>query len=324
MISYAKSFSDDRSCVYSLDNLVFDYLCKISNMDIVLDALGSIFQKHVEGWTAEKYSRKGQAACSAYSWFACSVWGDGIYIQFGQYRDYDAVEKSWHILPVIRIKINPNKHYTQPLFLDILSWLSENADNGALIKFDFAVDVPTQIDNVAVKSRKEPGLYKGTRYFGQRGKPGRLKIYDKGKESKLPYQLTRVEYTFTHGRSISFDDVSWLTTGPVPLPDVSELGKVAYLYSRMLLEIRNAGGDWRSCYEMLDIRTKQKIEPYVNGTGIQLYLPVAYSFLRQLLEAYCLDLSLSFVSDGVNKIEIGKSNLVPVISDDDETADLPF
>lgn len=324
MLTYAKSFSDDRGCVYSLDNLVYEYLCKISNVDVLFDALSKIFSHHLDDWTLEKYSRKGLPASSRYSWFAFSIWGGGLYLQFGQYRDYDADTKQFHIVPVLRLKVNPNKFYSNPLYLDIQEWVSSNCDNGVLVKFDFACDVPVKRDAIAVKSRKEPGLYKGTRYFGQRGKHGRLKVYDKSEEAKLTTPLTRVEYTLCYGKPIVFDEIAWLTTGPSPLPDASELGKASWIYSRYLLEIANAGGDWRSCYDLLDYRTKKKIEPYVLGQGIQLYSPSSLVYLSSLLEAYCLELSLSFRSDGVKKIDIGHSTFVPLSVDDDDDTELPF
>ena len=189
------------------------------------------------------------------------------------------------------------------------------------MKFDYAVDVPARLKDIQVNSRKEPGLYKGTRYYGQRNKHGRLKIYDKKAESELPDDTSRVEWTFCFGKPIVFDTVVWLTNGPAPLPDVKELGK-SYAYARMLLDIRALGGDVQQALGYLDYRTAKKIEPYTIGSGVQLF-DGGIDVLEKLLRSYCDALSLSFSAGGVNSISIGRS-FVRLSNDDLEADELPF
>ena len=243
-------------------------------------------------------------------------------VAFTSSTDFDKVSREWTEYPLMRIKFNPNKHWTSPVLARLSDWVARECEDGVIVKFDYAVDVPVPMKDLQVHSRKEPGLYKGTRYYGQRNKHGRLKIYDKKTESKLPDDTTRVEWTFCYGKPIAFDDVVWLTHGPAPLPDVSVLGPQAMTLARLLLDIRALGGDVRQSLRHLDSRTAKKLEPYTIGTGVQL-LSSCFSQLSALLVFYCDALSVSFKADGVNEISIGHT-FTRVSMDDLEADELPF
>lgn len=322
MLSYAKNHIDSHGCTHSLDNLVFEYYVNSFSQETVLDELSEIFAKVIPGWERETHSKEDLPACSSYSWFKSSIWGGGFYLQYGHYKDFDRCSREWTEYPILRVKFNPNKYLTSPLFLPLLEWFDRNCDNGVLVKFDYAVDIPCRPKDVQVHSRKEPGLYKGTRYYGQRGKQGYLKVYDKRLESELPDDTTRVEWTFCYGKLIAFDSVAWLTNGPAPLPDARELAK-SYSYARLILDIRALGGDVQQALSYLDYRTAKKLEPYTIGSGIQLIDDGELEILEKLLRSYCAQLSLSFVSSGVNKISIGR-DFIRLSKDDLETEDLPF
>lgn len=321
MLSYGKTHVDSLGCTHSLDNLVLEYCVKSFSQKIVLDELSQIFLKYIPGWERSKCCKENLPACSAYSWFKSSIWGGGFYLQYGHYRDFDKATREWSEYPLLRVKFNPNKYWSSPLLSPLVDWFDSNCDNGVLVKFDYAVDVPARIKDIQVNSRKEPGLYKGTRYYGQRNKHGRLKIYDKREESDLPVDTARVEWTFCYGKPIVFDSVVWLTDGPAPLPDARELGK-SYSLVRILLDLRACGGDVQQALSYLDYRTAKKIEPYTIGTGVQL-LGGDTAVLENLLRSYCVPLSLSFMSDGVNGFSIGR-DFVRVSSDDLESEGLPF
>lgn len=320
MLLYGIKHVDSLGCTHSIDNLVLEYCVKFSSQKIVFDELSAIFLKYIPGWERSKCCKENLPACSAYSWFKSAMWGAGFYLQFGHYRDFDKTTRKWSEYPLLRIKFNPNKHWSSPVLPDLIDWLDANCDNGVLVKVDYAVDVPARMKDIQVSSRKEPGLYKGTRYYGQRNKHGRLKLYDKRSESSLSDDLTRVEWTICYGKPIVFDSVVWLTNGPAPLPDARELGK-SYAYARMLLDICALGGDVQQALGYLDHRTAKKIEPYTVGSGVQLF-DGNTEILQNLLRSYCVPLSLSFVSGGVNAFSIG--NAFRVSSDDLESDDLPF
>lgn len=321
MLSYAKNYIDSLGCTHSIDNLVFEFFVKSFSQKTVLDELSEVFSKYIPGWERRKCSKEDCPACSAYSWFKSSIWGGGFYLQYGHYKDFDRVTREWSEYPILRVKFNPNKYWSSPLLQPLLEWFDRNCDDGVLVKFDYAVDVPARTKDIQVHSRKEFGLYKGTRYFGQRGKHGYLKVYDKRLESDLPDDTARVEWTFCCGKAIVFDSVVWLTNGPAPLPDARELGK-GYSLARILLDLRACGGDVQQALSYLDYRTAKKLEPYTIGSGVQLF-DGSVKILESLLRSYCAELSLSFVSDGVNKISIGR-DFVRLSSDDLETEDLPF
>ena len=252
MLSYGKNIKDPLGCTHSIDNLVVEYIVKNFNAKSVIDGLAAeVFAPTIPGWEKGKFSKTDLPACSAYSWFKSSIWGGGFYIQFGQYKDFDKVTREWSEYPLMRIKFNPNKYWTSPVLARLNDWIERECDTGVIVKFDYAVDVPARLRDIEVHSRKEPGLYKGTRYYGQRNKHGRLKIYDKKAESDLPDDTSRVEWTFCYGKPIVFDEVYWLTNGPAPLPDAKELGK-GYAVARMLLDIRALGGDVRKALGYLD------------------------------------------------------------------------
>lgn len=323
MLSYGKNIKDTLGCTHSIDNLVVEYIVKNFNAKSVIDSLArDVFEPTIPGWEKEKMSKLDQPACSAYAWFKSSIWGGGFYIQYGQYRDFDKVTREWTEYPLMRIKFNPNKYWTSPVLARLNDWVAKECDTGVVVKFDYAVDVPARLSDIQVHSRKEPGLYKGTRYYGQRNKHGRLKIYDKKEESDLDVVTSRVEWTFANGKPIVFDDVYWLTGGPAPLPDVTELGPRSYTLARMLLGIRSLGGDVREYLELCDRRTVKKLEPYTIGSGVQL-LSSCYDSLSRLLQAYCDALSVSFHSGGVNEISIG-TVFTRLSTDDLESDELPF
>lgn len=317
MLSYGKTWTDSRRCVHSIDNLVAEFVVNSFSSKVVLDELSEIFRTSIPGWERSKSCKDNLPACSNYCWFRSSIWGGGFYIQFGHYQDFDKSTREWSEYPLLRLKFNPNKYWSSPVLSPLLSWISLNCDNGVLVKFDYAIDVPARLNDIQVNSRKEPGLYKGTRYYGQRNKHGRLKIYDKKAESELPDDTVRVEWTFCFGKPIVFDRVVWLTNGPAPLPDVRELGK-SYAYAQLILYINSLGGDPQQALGYLDSRTAKKLEPYTIGSGVQL-MDGCLDILTFLLRSYCDALSLSFSSDGVNSISIGRH--FERLSNDDLEAD---
>lgn len=319
MLSYGRTVLDARGCTHSIDNLVVEYVVMDFSTKEVLSGLAEVFSEAIPGWTRERCCKEDLPPCSAYSWFRSSIWGGGFYIQYGLYKDFDRCTREFHELPLMRVKFNPNKYWTSPVLKGLLRWISRNCDSGVIVKFDYAVDVPARMRDLHVTSRKEPGLYKGTRYYGQRNKHGRLKVYDKRVESDLPDDVSRVEWTFCYGKPLNFDRVIWMTNGPAPLPDARELGSQAYATARMLLGIRGLGGDVTEYLALLDRRTAKKLEPYTIGVGVQLLdeCPVQ---LVTLLGAYCDALSVSFRSGDVN---LG-SGTVRLSDDDLEDDSLPF
>lgn len=265
---------------------------------------------------SDKCSKVDLPACSKYQFFKSTIWCKGFHCSYGQYRDFDPVDRSYTEYPVLRVKFNPNKYADSAVFDPLFSWINSRCVDGTLVKFDYAVDVPCRLEDLVVQSRKEPGLFKGTRYYGQRNQHGRVKIYDKGKESAFRDDsdldvsddpITRIEYTFCAGRPLSFDVILWLTRGPEPLPDVSVLGSQSYALARLLRDLRACGGDVSLGLSYL-MQELAKLEPYTIGSGIQLFDSGA-RLVVDLLGVLCSWLNIAYCSGGVNPVAIGVSSL---------------
>lgn len=148
-----------------------------------------------------------------YQYYLDNISFGGVYIQLGKYTNYDKMSKTFDLLPMFQIRVNPNKHMHEPFFIDLLSKLKGVSGGGYLKKYDYAVDVPLTPDCVKIfDSKKEPGLYKGTRYYGQAGRHGYLKVYDKKKDMErfkeyLKTPLTRIEHTLKSNTDISLEKV---------------------------------------------------------------------------------------------------------------------
>ncbi len=198
-MEYFYSKTDSLGYIHSIDNLIIEYY--VENMGteclnkIILD-IQQIKEKHN---IMEYWEKLNCTPCSRYSYYAHHIHlDDGIYIQLGHYVDFDYIERRPDIFPLIQLQVNPNKHYGKPVLQDFLSITDRYCYGAHLVKYDYAIDIPVKPADVQnFGSRKEKGLYKGTRYFGQRNKNGYCKIYDKQKEQELESPLTRVEHTIS-------------------------------------------------------------------------------------------------------------------------------
>lgn len=309
-VPYCYSYTDQRSCVHSIDMLHIDFWVDSYRGERVLRSIAPFFASHVPGWSFDQFTKLDLPACSRYQYFQSAIWGGGFHIAYGQYKSVDRVDHTVDVLPVLRVKFNPNKCARSPLFADLFSWIHGHCYDGMIVRFDYAVDVPCQLADLVVSSRKEPGLYKGTRYFGQRHHHGHVKIYDKSKEqadrghSDLPdHPITRVEYTFVTGKPLGFDSICWLTRGPLPLPDQTELSPCALAYCRILRDLRASGGDVLQALEYIDRRTREKVKPYTIGSGVQLLEDT--EILTRLLSQYCVVYNITYQSGGVNPVRFG-------------------
>ena len=53
---------------------------------------------------------------------------------------------------------------------DLLLIINKFCLDATLNRYDYAIDVPCKLSDAVFNTRKEKGLYKGTRCFGQRNK----------------------------------------------------------------------------------------------------------------------------------------------------------
>lgn len=197
-MKYFISKNDSKGYVYSIDNLILEYIIK-SHIDII-HYLHELSEKH--DLKNEYWEKLNTPYCTKYQFYNNHIHlCDGIYIMVGKYVTFNDNTRDRDIYPILKLEINPNKHAKKPIFEDLLKFLKENCGDCTLKKYDLAIDIQCKLKDIEVfGSRKEPGLYKGTRTFGQRNKDGYLKIYDKAKEQGLEGDLTRIEYTLVYDK----------------------------------------------------------------------------------------------------------------------------
>lgn len=204
--------TDSNGYIHSIDNFIATYYVEGTGskcIDKILEDIHKLKEKYPDVNFWEKLNIN---PCRKYSFYQHAVHlDDGIYILLGHYKDYDSDKKEMWVFPMIRLELNPNKHGKKPIFLEFMGIVNSCCYGCSLNRYDYAIDIPLPPDKVKVfNSNKEKGLYKGTRYFGQRNKNGFCRIYDKAKEQYLDKPLTRVEHVISLTKTtkkISFEDI---------------------------------------------------------------------------------------------------------------------
>lgn len=350
---------DSDGCVHSIDRLVVDYwLCR-GDEESAVDELADLYDRIVPEFDRNKtyYLGRGRKASNRYDWFCHFLQGGGIACRVGQYTDYDKETKQFHRLPIVRVDFNPNKRHGTPLHDALFDWLDSNCTSGVIQRLDYAVDIPCTLSKVRVESRKKAGLYEGTQYYGKRHTHCALRVYDKAEEVgsafvksldradraearalvtgiKAECPLTRCEWTIKHSDTIHFDDVTWLTSGPQPVPDVNELDTRTLSLVQLCRIAMSSGADPMECLSVLDKRTVKKIEPFTIGRGKKLvcgFGPLFCSLVDLYCSAYSISASFGEVKAGgtsfpaftIGTPSFHKSRDVDLVpADDDE--ELPF
>lgn len=286
-MQYQNEIVDPDGYTHSIDMVLIDYWLHIGYRkfaDKVIELFGGIL-----GFDADKQSSLDNYPSFKYQYYVDMIWFDGITIYLGKYSNYDKGSKTWDKLDCLRIKVNPNKHLGSPALDKLLGLICEYASDGQLVRYDYAVDVPCKIDDVlVVGSRKEHGLYKGTRYYGQRHKHGYCKIYDKSKEQGLDTVMTRIEYTYTAGLPLSWDNI--VIRAPIVAPNAPVcLSKTLRLYLDMLIEIKALGGQIEPYIERMDYKTYKKIEPFLfAGKQLQVDQSILDSLVNKINDIFII------------------------------------
>lgn len=267
IVKYYNSIVDKDGYVHSIDNVVITWYLKCS-VDL---AIKKIRELKDEYGSNNYWERLNCSACQKWAWYQNHIHvEDGIYLSLGKYNEYDRCEKKWYTFPLMKLEVNPNKHYDKPIYQGIVKFVREWCASGCMNKHDYAIDVPFEPDRVKVYgSRKEPGLHKGTRYWGQRNKHGYLKIYDKQKESGLESCLTRIEHTLYNNKPVSFENV-YITKFEGVEADLSELDTVNESIVKMLLSLKRYGEDYEEYIKGYNYRRRKKIEPFLTGRSERL------------------------------------------------------
>lgn len=288
---YANEIIDSYGYAHSIDMVTIDYLLKCSYKSaekMLLELFGDSAGRSLDNVPNFKYE-----------YYVDMIWMDGIRFHLGKYSDYDKDTKKWHTLDMLRLKVNPNKHVGTDLLGKVVKWLNEYACDGVLVRYDYAIDIEcADSDIFVVGSRKDPGLYRGTRYFGRRHKHGYLKIYDKSLEQKLQHNLMRIEYTFVHNMPIVFDNIV-VKRSTEPLEGAQSLSSNNRLVVDMLTEIKALGGQIEPYIGRMNYRTWKKIEPYVmDGVRLEFDNLIHDKLIDKIKDIFIVGDSEDIVNDG--------------------------
>ena len=258
-VMYYFSLKDSVGFTHSIDNMVLNYYLKCS-LSFAIKALQESGANRKTYW--EKLNCSG---CPKWSFYQNHIhYDDGIYLKIGHYTDYDFNKKTFNLLPMLCLEVNPNKHHEKESFKEILNFIKENCTSGYMVRYDYAIDIPLPPDKVQVfKTRKETGKYKNTRFFGQRNQHGYCRIYDKAKEQEIDGDLTRVEHVLVAGKKISLEEFCYMVSDEKQ--DLSGLTSVKKALVMMALQIKAMGGDYTEALNVIERQTRYKIEPYLTG-----------------------------------------------------------
>jgi hypothetical protein len=273
---YYYSLQDDLGYIYSIDNCILTYYLKCS-LDFALSSLQAS-GKAYSGY----YENLNRANCTKWNFYKHHIhYDDGIYLMLGKYQMYLEDRKKFELLPMLRVEVNPNKHHDKDSFREILDFIRNHCTDGSLDKYDFAIDIPVPLNDVQIfGSRKERGLYKGTRYYGQRSKNGFCKIYDKGKERKNGETLTRVEYTCTRKEKLSLETFHVVDNKVVK--DLSGLNASRRALVECIMRMREYDVPFDDILDKMDCRNRRNLAPYLSGGYVEYHYNL--DLLNQLLE----------------------------------------
>lgn len=270
-MEYYFSLKDSSGYVHSIDNLILSYYVENIGLKcinkLILD-LQVIKDKYPD---VNYWEKLNISPCRKYSFYQHAIHlDDGIYILLGHYTDYDKDTKQANVFPMIRLELNPNKHGNKPIMKDLMELINSTCYDCTLSRYDYAIDIPLPPDKINVfGSNKEKGLYKGTRYYGQRNKNGFCRIYDKQKEQNSESPLTRVEHVFSTvktTKNLSFEKIYIEDEKE----DVEKLSKTDAVIVELCTTLKANNLDFENILDKLDRRKKKNIISHLNGNGYRL------------------------------------------------------
>lgn len=179
------------------------------------------------------------------------------------------------------IEFNPNKCKGN-VFESVWEHMVDATNSIEVVRFDVAIDIP--LPKYLVKLWKDQRNYtyitkRGaeTEYLGQRNKGGFTKLYDKTKESKLDYDLTRLEITVEIGTEINFPDVHI-----VPLQeelDFNSLSAVDAVLIQLLKQVENPN----IYLKQLNKRKSKTLKSYLYKETVELDKNAYYEIVKQAM-----------------------------------------
>lgn len=264
---YYNPIKDGNGNIHSIDMVYLEYFSRLSPSKIV-ELVQGIHEKYPD---VRYQEHLGRAPHSKYDYYCDGISIGGVYVSAGKYANYDKETKTFDLLPMFELRVNPNKYFHEQWFKDLLSALLKVGTSGQLRKYDYAVDIPKPPCMVEVmNSRKEPGLFKGTRYYGQSGRHGYCKVYDKQADMKRQKveigDLTRVETTLFTKQEPSLENV-YILENQCLKTDYTGLNDTDKAIIEMYLKLKALNVD----YDLKIGRKKmEKLKEYISGKYVLL------------------------------------------------------
>ena len=262
---------DSNGYIHSIDNLVLTYYVENIGTKCINKLLMDIQCLKDKYDDIEYWEKLNVNPSRKFSFYQNVIHlDDGITILLGHYTDFDKNTKTATIFPMINLKFNPNKHGNKPILKDLLTLINSCCYDCTLNRYDYAIDIPLSTDKVQVfGSNKEKGLYKGTRYYGQRNKNGFCRIYDKQKEQNLDSSLTRVEHvisTTKTTKNLSFEKIYIQDNSQ----ELDKLSKTDMCIVQLCQMLKANNFDFDDILNNLDRRKKKTIISHLHGNGFKL------------------------------------------------------
>lgn len=171
------------------------------------------------------------------------------------------------------LDFNPNKVADFGGFWADFRYIKSLCEEWSVLRCDIAYDIKAKRENVIlVKDNrmyeiKAYSLANRTECLGQRSALGRVKVYNKTLESKLDYDLTRIEVTCEPTPDSFFKyypEVYNIEKGGQFGMDVFDLTPTDLVILRLVLECQRSGNDnGMMIFNSLDPRKKQKLKTFV-------------------------------------------------------------
>jgi len=179
------------------------------------------------------------------------------------------------------IEFNPNKCRGQAGFERVYINLLDYIYSSELVRFDLAIDIP--VPKYLCKLKKDARNYQyivtqggETEYLGRRNEIGFVKLYDKTKEAKLDYDLTRLEITASKD-ALNMPDV-------VILPYQNKIQANLNSTDKVLVELLKAVDNPAIYLRKLKYEKRKKIEQYLWEDTVHLDCFAYRKILKSVLE----------------------------------------
>lgn len=178
------------------------------------------------------------------------------------------------------IECNPNKCFSFCDCLSDIGMLIEHSTSYYVHSMDIAMDIPTSMRNVEVRKDKRSFTRycrkrgNETVYLGKRGKVNNVKVYDKQKESDLPYELTRVELKI--GNPLGFNFMEFTKNAlpqiyvrtPENYDEIIVNTSLSSTDRVLIMALRDHLNKVKLLHE-LDRKKTKKIQPYVLANTVK-------------------------------------------------------